>query len=94
MNSGEQPIIGITQHVNGTGTYTMELPCPRSRSTATIRLSVTDENGSTYVDEFPLSFHMQFYRLLKWLVVGPLTVMAMVLLSTLGPETVPDRLVS
>ena len=94
MNSGEQPIIGITQHVNGTGTYTMELPCPRSRSTATIRLSVTDENGSTYVDEFPLSFHMQFYRLLKWLVVGPLTVMAMVLLSTLGPEASPDRLVS
>lgn len=37
---------------------------------------------------------MQFYRLLKWLVVGPLTVMAMVLLSTLGPEAVPDRLVS
>lgn len=96
MNAGDQPIIGITQYVNGTGTYTVELPCPRSRSTATVKLSVTDGNGSTYVDEFPLSFHMQFYRLLKWLVVGPLTVMSMVLLSTLGPEAIPgpDRLVS
>ena len=93
MNSGDQPVIGISQHMNSSGTFTMELPCPRSRSTATIRLSVTDENGSTYIDEFPLSFHMQFYRLLKWLVVGPLTLMAMVLLSVLGPDS-PDRLVS
>ena len=86
MNAGEQPVIGLTQVVNATGAYTIELPCPRSRTTATIRLSVTDENGSTYVDEFPLSFHVHFYRLLKWLVVGPLTLMAMVVLSVLGPE--------
>jgi len=89
MNTGEQPVIGLTQYVNSTGTYTIDLPCPRSRTTATIRLSVTDENGSTYVDEFPLSFHVHFYRLLKWLVVLPLTAMSMVVLTVLGGEELP-----
>jgi hypothetical protein len=86
MNAGDQPVIGLTQLVNSSGTYTINLPCPRSRTTAMIRLEMKDEAGSTYVDEFPLSFHVHFYRILKWLVVGPLTLMVTVILSTLGPS--------
>ena len=37
MNAGEHPVIGMADVLNATGAFTMEIPCPRSRSTATIR---------------------------------------------------------
>lgn len=86
MNAGDHPIIGLSQTVNASGTYTIELPTPRSRTTASIRLEWKDEHGSIYVDEFPMSFHVHFYRLLKWLVVGPMSLMSAVLLATLGDK--------
>ncbi len=86
MNAGDHPIIGLSQTVNATGTYTIELPTPRSRTTACIRLEWKDENGSLYVDEFPMSFHVHFYRLLKWLVVGPMSLMTAVILATVGDK--------
>ncbi|KAI8106939.1 hypothetical protein M9434_001589 [Picochlorum sp. BPE23] len=88
MNAGDHPVIGLSQTVNTTGTYMMDLPCPRSRTTATIRLEMKDDNGSIYVDEFALSFHVHFYRLLKWLVVGPLSIMAAVVIAFLGDQKV------
>lgn len=86
MNAGDHPIIGLSQTINSSGTYTIDLPAPRSRTTACIRLEWKDDNGSIYVDEFPMSFHVHFYRLLKWLVVGPLSLMAAVVLATLGDK--------
>ena len=71
MNTGKQPIIGMSDVVNKTGTYTLEVPCPRSRTSATIRVEMKDETGAVFVDEFALSFHIHFYRLLKWMAVGP-----------------------
>lgn len=37
MNAGPQPVIGMSDTLNTTGLYTYEVPCPRSRTTATIR---------------------------------------------------------
>lgn len=88
MNAGDHPVIGLSQTVNATGTYMMDLPCPRSRTTATIRLEMKDDSGSVYVDEFALSFHVHFYRLLKWLIVGPLSVMAAVVIALLGDQKI------
>jgi len=82
MNAGDQPVIGMADVMNTTGTYTIEVPSPRSRTTATIRLEMKDESGVMFVDEFALSFHMHFYRLLKWLVVLPFMFAAVAVLGT------------
>lgn len=94
MNAGDHPIIGLSQTVNTSGTYTIDLPTPRSRTTASIRLEWKDEHGSLYIDEFPMSFHVHFYRLLKWLVVGPLSLMAAVVFATLGDKISKTQLPS
>ncbi|EIE24136.1 integrin alpha N-terminal domain-containing protein [Coccomyxa subellipsoidea C-169] len=60
MKAGDQPVIGTTS-----------VPCPRTRSTATVRIEMVDENKQMFVDTFALSFHMHFHRLLKWLLVAP-----------------------
>lgn len=52
MNAGERPVIGMADVLNATGAYTMEIPCPRSRSTATIRVEMRDETRLVFVDEF------------------------------------------
>jgi hypothetical protein len=36
---------------------------------------------TVFVDEFSLSFHMHYYRLLKWLVAVPFTAAALAVLS-------------
>ena len=33
-----------------------------------------------------MSFHVHFYRLLKWLVVGPMSLMTAVILATVGDK--------
>jgi hypothetical protein len=43
MNAGEQPVIGLTDTYKQPGVYTLEIPCPRTRSTATIHIEMTDE---------------------------------------------------
>ena len=43
MNAGEQPVIGLTDTYTSPGVYMLEIPCPRTRSTATIHIELTDE---------------------------------------------------
>jgi len=86
MNAGDQPIIGMSQVVNASGMYTLDVPCPRTRTSATIRVEMKDESGAVFFDEFALSFHIHFYRLLKWLVVGPFAFTAAALLAYNGAE--------
>ena len=69
MGMGDQPVIGMSNIVNKTGTYVMEIPCPRTRTSATIRVEMKDETGAVFSDEFALSFHIHFYRLLKCLML-------------------------
>ena len=59
----------------------VQVPCPRTRSTATIHLEMTDANGLVFTDDFALSFHMHFHRLLKWLVAAPYLACAAAVLS-------------
>ena len=49
----------------------VQVPCPRTRSTATVHLEMVDSNGMVFTDSFALSFHFHFHRLLKWLLVLP-----------------------
>jgi hypothetical protein len=81
MNTGDRPVIGMADNVNGTGTFVLEVPCPRSRTTATIRVEMRDEQGNVFWDEFTLSFHMHFYRLLKWMAVAPFVFTAVAILT-------------
>lgn len=81
MNAGTQPVVGMTDTYHEPGIYTLEIPCPRTRSTATIHIEMTDEHKLTFVDDFSLSFHMHFYRLLKWMVALPFTVAALAVLA-------------
>jgi hypothetical protein len=80
MNSGAQPVIGMTDTFYTPGKYTVTIPCPRSRATGIVRVEVTDANGIVYVDEYAQSFHMHFDKLLKWLVAAPMLALGLFLL--------------
>ena len=45
-----------------------------------------DDHQLLFVDEFALSFHMHFYRLLKWLLAAPFAAAAIALLALPNPE--------
>ena len=51
--------------------WSAQIPCPRTRSTATVHLEMVDSNQMVFTDSFALSFHFHFHRLLKWLLVLP-----------------------
>lgn len=59
-------------------------PAPRPASPARLQ-------GMVYSDEYALSFHMTFHRLLKWFVALPLAAMAAALLALTRPGEDDDR---
>jgi len=82
---GAPVIVGMSDTFHAPGRFTLEIPCPRSRSTATVLLELTDANGVVSMHSFPQSFHMHFHRLLKWIIAGPLLAMGVFVLA-LQPE--------
>ena len=84
IGRGDAPVIGMTDTYSLPGIYTLEVPCPTTRSTGTIRLELWDEDKVSFVHEFSLSFHMQYAKLLKWLVALPFTIMAAVVINVLS----------
>lgn len=76
MNAGPQPVIGVSDVIDKPGKAVIEIPCPRTRTTAAVTLDLATKHGLHYQDEFYVSFHMHFYKLLKWLVALPLLAMA------------------
>lgn len=92
MNAGDHPVIGMTDKYLKPGIYTLEIPCPLTRSTATIHLEMWDEHRVAFVDDFSLSFHLNFHKLLKWLVAMPFIAMAVAVLSMrlTAPEALPS----
>ena len=84
IGRGDAPVIGMRDTYTSPGVYTLEVPCPTTRSTGTIRLEMWDEDKVSFVHEFSLSFHMQYANLLKWLVVLPFTLMAAVVINVLN----------
>ena len=85
---GDTPVIGTSENFTKPGIYSLEVPCPKTRSTATIHLEMWDENKITFVDDFSLSFHMHFEKLLKWLVALPFTLAAIVLIALKGNSAI------
>ena len=65
MNMGASPVIGVVDTYSQPGTYELLLPCPRTRTTALIQLTMVDAYKLEYRDEFPLSFHMHWYKFVK-----------------------------
>ena len=72
------PVVGKANTYKQPGRYRLSVPCPRTRSLASVRLEMTDEHSMTYSDEFSVSFHIHFHRLLKWMVALPFAAMATV----------------
>lgn len=44
MNTGPAPVIGVADALPDGGPHVLEIPCPRTRTTATVRVEVTDGN--------------------------------------------------
>jgi len=85
MNAGEAPVIGVADTFNAPGVHVLELPCPRTRTTATVRVDLHDGSLLHFQDEFALSFHVHFHKLLKYMVALPLLGMAAVALAVAAP---------
>ncbi|KAL4572351.1 hypothetical protein LXL04_019124 [Taraxacum kok-saghyz] len=71
------------------GKYRMKLPTVGVRTTGTVVVEMTDKNGVYFSDEFPLTFHLHYYKLLKWLLVLPMIGMFAVLVIFRPQESVP-----
>ncbi|CAL1378871.1 unnamed protein product [Linum trigynum] len=54
------------------GKYRIKLPTVGVRTTGTVVVEMVDKNGLYFTDDFSLTFHMYYYRMLKWLVVLPM----------------------
>ncbi|KAK9714132.1 hypothetical protein RND81_06G073700 [Saponaria officinalis] len=71
------------------GKYRVKFPTVRVRTTGTVLVEMLDTNGLYFTDEFSLTFHMYYYKLLKWLVVLPMVGMFGVLVILRPQEGMP-----
>ncbi|XAR68857.1 Lambda-carrageenase [Bertholletia excelsa] len=77
------------QIFNTAGKYRIKLPTVEVRTTGTVLVEMVDKNGLYFSDEFTLTFHMYYYRLLKWLIVLPVLGMFGVLVILRPQEARP-----
>jgi hypothetical protein len=82
---GEKRIIE-SRVIDEPGKHQFRMPCVPVRSSGMVVLEMTDKNGFYFSDEFSLTFHMHYYRLMKWMVALPMLGMFFILLW-LHPET-------
>ncbi|EPS65433.1 hypothetical protein M569_09343, partial [Genlisea aurea] len=54
------------------GIHRTKLPTVRVRTAGSVVVEMVDRNGIHFGDEFSLTFHMHYYKLLKWLLVLPM----------------------
>jgi hypothetical protein len=78
-----------TQIFKGVGKYRIKLPTVGVRTTGTVLVEMTDKNGVYFSDEFSLTFHMYYYKLLKWLIVLPMLGMFGILVILRPQEAMP-----
>ncbi|KAK0584542.1 hypothetical protein LWI29_014857 [Acer saccharum] len=71
------------------GKYRFKIPTVGVRTTGTVLVEMVDKNGLYFSDEFSLTFHMYYYKLLKWLLVLPMLGMFAVLVILRPQEAVP-----
>ncbi|KAF3795552.1 DEFECTIVE IN EXINE FORMATION 1 protein [Nymphaea thermarum] len=60
------------QIFNQPGKQRIKLPTVNVRTTGTLLVEMVDKNGLYFSDEFSLTFHMHYYKLLKWMLVLPM----------------------
>ncbi|GAB2272986.1 Protein DEFTIVE IN EXINE FORMATION 1 [Dionaea muscipula] len=77
-----------SQVFDSPGRYRIKLPTVGVRTTGTLLVEMVDVNGLHFSDEFSLSFHMHYYKLLKWLLVLPMLGM-FGMLVILRPQATP-----
>lgn len=88
MNMGSQPVMGGSHTLDTPGSFVFTIPTPHSRTTATVVLTVSDAAGFSASDEFVMSFHMHYYKLLKWLLALPMVASAALTLAVLSGNRV------
>uniref|UniRef100_A0A5B7BQS9 DEX1 C-terminal domain-containing protein n=1 Tax=Davidia involucrata TaxID=16924 RepID=A0A5B7BQS9_DAVIN len=71
------------------GKHRIKLPTVGVRTTGTVLVEMVDKNGLHFSDDFSLTFHMYYYKLLKWLLVLPMLGMFGVLVILRPQEAVP-----
>lgn len=71
------------------GKYRIKLPTVGVRTTGTVLVEMVDKNGLYFSDEFSLTFHMYYYKLLKWLLILPMLVMFGILVILRPQEAMP-----
>ncbi|GMH23043.1 hypothetical protein Nepgr_024886 [Nepenthes gracilis] len=71
------------------GKYRIKLPTVGVRTTGTVLVEMVDTNGLYFSDEFSLTFHMYYYKLLKWLLVLPMLMMFGILVILRPQEAMP-----
>ena len=81
MNAGKNPVVGVSNTFSSPGTYTLEIPCPKSRTTGVVMVEMRDKNGKVFRDEFSAQFNMSYYRILKWILALPVVVGSVVVLG-------------
>ncbi|XP_057517202.1 protein DEFECTIVE IN EXINE FORMATION 1 [Amaranthus tricolor] len=81
--------IKLNKVYNSPGKYRLKVPTVGVRTTGTIILEMVDSNGLYFSDEFSLTFHMYYYKLLKWLVILPMLGMFGILVILRPQEPVP-----
>ncbi|KAK7349966.1 hypothetical protein VNO77_07911 [Canavalia gladiata] len=77
---------------NQPGKHRIKLPTVSVRTTGTVLVEMVDRNGMYFSDEFSLTFHMHYYKLLKWLLVLPMLGMfgVLVILRPQGSMPLPS----
>ncbi|XP_031485619.1 protein DEFECTIVE IN EXINE FORMATION 1 [Nymphaea colorata] len=60
------------QIFNQPGKQRIKLPTVNVRTTGTVLVEMVNKNGLYFSDEFSLTFHMHYYKLLKWMLVLPM----------------------
>ncbi|WRX23035.1 Dual specificity phosphatase [Theobroma cacao] len=71
------------------GKYRIKLPTVAVRTTGTVVVEMVDRNGLHFSDDFSLTFHMYYYKLLKWLLVIPMLGMFGVLVILRPQDAMP-----
>ncbi|WVZ61121.1 hypothetical protein U9M48_011041 [Paspalum notatum var. saurae] len=85
---GERRIV-VSDVYHKPGKQRMMLPTVPVRTTGTVVVEMVDKNGLYFSDEFSLTFHMHYYKLLKWLVLLPMLGMFGILVILRPQEGAP-----
>lgn len=74
---------------NQAGVHRIKLPTVRVRTAGTVVVEMVDKNGLHFSDEFSLTFHLYYFKLLKWLLVLPMLGMFGILVILRPQEAMP-----